>query len=274
MFRMAYESGKITSGCMDKSRPQLKPDQTVLTVADTKVSALIKKELTRYLKSGDHLLIDEEDPDSPRYFNQSLWESTPYIWAVDPIDGTRAFANQMPLYGISIGLLRERKPWLGLVYFPGFQELFYCDGTKGYFVTHAFSRNEKKRLIKPVDQQISQQSLFLGSDSLFQLYDWDFNFCQVLLPSCAVIALCWPAIGRGCGCFFNAHLWDFAGAWPIFRCAGLELRSIKTGKEATRLDTDLFKGQGAGLWRMKEPHILSSRRNHVLIRKSLSQKSP
>ena len=28
-----------------------------------------------------------------------------YLWAIDPIDGTRAFASGMPIWGISLGII-------------------------------------------------------------------------------------------------------------------------------------------------------------------------
>jgi len=270
MLQLAEQAGRISIRRMADCRPQLKPDQSVLTQADTQVSQLVKKGLSGFLNSRDHLLIDEEDGQNAENFDQKKWEKTPYIWIIDPIDGTRAYSNQMPLYGISIGLLKDLRPWLGVIYLPGLKELFYCDGERGFFVKNAFDQNQKRQGIKPVDQKITPQSLFLVSDSLFQLYNWDFDFCQVTLPSCAVIDLCWPAIGRGCGCFFNAHLWDFAGAWPIFRAANLELRSLSKGEVLKEVHTDLFKGTAAQRWRMKEPYLLSSERNYSLIKKHLS----
>ena len=77
------------------------------------------------------------------------------IWAVDPIDGTRLYANRMPLFGISIGLIKDLKPWLGAVYFPMLKELFYCDGTEAYFVQDAFGAQELKTRIVPCGRRAS-----------------------------------------------------------------------------------------------------------------------
>ena len=63
---------------------------------------------------------------------------------MDPIDGTRLYANRMPTFGISLGLLKDLKPWLGVVYFPVLKELFYCDGKEAYFVQNAFSPNQRR----------------------------------------------------------------------------------------------------------------------------------
>jgi len=272
MIQTALDGGKLSLQIMQNSKPTLKPDNSVLTRADLAVSKMIRKNLALYLKTSDHILIDEEDKESSRYYDQDKLSKIPYIWVADPIDGTRNFANRMPMYGVSLGLLKDLKPWLGVIYFPLLDELFYCDGKKSYFVKAATSKKPKKAVIKTVDQPISQQSVYFGSDKFFKIFDWNFDLCQIMLPSCAVLDLCWPAIGRGTGAFFNAHIWDYAGAWPIFRSAGLDLRHLQTGKIIDRLDISLFQGKGDKTWRLTDFYILSSARNFSIIQGAISKR--
>jgi fructose-1,6-bisphosphatase/inositol monophosphatase family enzyme len=91
-------------------------------------------------------------------------------------------------------------------------------------------------------------------------------------PACAVLSLCWPAIGRGCGAFFGAHIWDFAGSWPIFLSAGLSLRSYQTGKEIRQLDLGLFARESKDPWRLREWYILSSERNFAILKEKIVPK--
>ena len=266
LLPLAREAGKLAMSMIEDSSPSLKPDSSVLTQADLAVSHLVKTTLGDLFASGEHILIDEEDPENSRYFKQSVLEKVPYVWAVDPIDGTRAFANRMPLFGFSLGVLKNLRPWLGVVYFPMFNELFYCDGQKSFFVKNAFTSDEKKVEILPVDQQITRQAVFFGSDAFFKEYDWDFSFCQVMLPSSAVVDFCWPAIGRGVGCIFDSNLWDFVGSWPICQAAGLEIRSLLTGQALEKISLDVFQGQGSRTWRLKDFYLLSSSRNFELIK--------
>ncbi|HBR15877.1 MAG TPA: hypothetical protein DD723_10140 [Candidatus Omnitrophica bacterium] len=267
---LAFKGGEIALSLIDNSGPSLKPDQTVLTKADTAVSQLIREGLDDLLKTKDHILIDEEDKENARYFNQKTMESVPYIWSLDPIDGTMAYANHLPTFGISIGLLNELTPWIGLVYMPLFRELYYCDGHQAFFVQDAFTHKERSSLIKPVDLIITRQSVFLGCDTFLKKYGWDSSFCQLMIQACAVIDLCWPAVGRTCGCFFNSNLWDLAGSWPIIKQAGLDLRSLETGKTLDKISVEAFEGNGTRTWRFREDHILSSERNYPIIKKSLS----
>ena len=47
-----------------------------------------------------------------------------WVWAIDPLDGTTNFAHQYPFSAVSIGLLYQGQPVLGVVYDPFHQDLF------------------------------------------------------------------------------------------------------------------------------------------------------
>lgn len=49
---------------------------------------------------------------------------SPYTWAIDPLDGTTNYAHQYPVFAVSIGLLVEGVPQVGVVYNPARDELF------------------------------------------------------------------------------------------------------------------------------------------------------
>ena len=273
MKRIAFMGGKVALELISSSNHCLKPDKSVLTKADMEISKLSHSVIYDLLKTSDHVLIDEENIESAEYFDQPHFEDTPFIWVIDPIDGTRAFSNRMPNFGISISLLKDLKPWLGVVYFPMLGELFYSDGKKSFFVQNAFTECEQTQLISPIDHQISSQSIFMCNDSFFEKFDWDSSDCQLMNPLCAVLSLCWPTIGRGCGAFFGAHIWDFAGSWPIFLSAGLDLRSYQTGNEITQLDIALFARESKDPWKLKEYYILSSEQNFSLLRGKIIPKN-
>ena len=272
MKHIAFTGGNITLDLISNRTYYLKSDKSVLTEADLEISQLARTAISDLLTTPDHILIDEEDTENNRYLGQSNLEAPSFIWAIDPIDGTRAFSNGMPNFGISIGLLKDLRPWLGIVYFPMLSELFYSDGENSFLVKNAFTEFEKKEVITPIDQQVTSQTIFLCNDSFYEKFDWNFSDCQLMNPLCAVLSLCWPTIGRGCGAFFGAHIWDFAGGWPIFLSAGLSLRSYWSGKEIDTIGPELFVGEGNDPWKLKEYYILSSRRNFPLLREKITQK--
>ena len=268
MTELAYQAGKIALKYAGDSNPTLKDDDSVLTAADKEVSALAHEKLSSLLMSKDHILIEEEDPDKDQYFDNNLLQNTPYIWAVDPIDGTRLYANNIPLYGVSIGLIKELKPYLGVVYFPALGELFYCDGGDAFYVKNAFSTKESKSQIIPIETKISSKSLFLLSDTFFKEHNWEYENCRLFVSACATVNMCWPVIGRACGCLDQSYLWDLAGSWPIFQKAGLHLRALSDGKVMNKLDTCFFAGDDDP-WKLKEYNLLSSERNFSQLKKNV-----
>jgi myo-inositol-1(or 4)-monophosphatase len=271
MLSFAREAGGIALDLMDKSDPSLKKDHSIITLADKAISKLARATLSDFLKSPEHILIDEEDPTIVQYMDQKILHRTPFIWAVDPIDGTRLYANHMPLFGVSIGLIKELKPWLGVVYFPMLNELFYCDGDEAYFVKDAFGPNEIKTHIVPLDEEISARSMFFCNDKFFDKFYWNDKDFHIMIHACAVVNLCWPTIGRGIGCFLKCHLWDFAGCWPIIRRAGIDLRRISDGKLLDRIDLDLFSREP--VWNMKEFYLISSERNFQQILSKIGRRA-
>ncbi len=266
--KMAQKAGEIAVSLYQKSQPKLKPDHSVITKADLAISKMVHEQLADLLKDSQHILIEEEDPKKLSYLKHDLLKKTPYVWSIDPIDGTRLYANHVPFFGISIGLMENLRPWMGAVYFPLLGELFFCDGQKTFFIQNAFSKKEKKTVIKPVDQEINHRSLLFCDDSVFKKFKWDYQDCQLMISSCATVDLAWPSIGRGCGALFKSCLWDFAGSWPIFKAAGLDLRSFKTGEILDQLKADTFDHEGKP-WEVKDYYILSSPQNYTVIKQKL-----
>jgi fructose-1,6-bisphosphatase/inositol monophosphatase family enzyme len=271
MTTLVKDAGHIALNLIDHSHPELKPDNSVITEADRRISALARERLAAYVITQEHVLIDEEDPKSGSYLDDAFLDRTRYVWAVDPIDATRAYANRMPHYGISLGLIRDRKPWLGAVYFPSLKEMFCCDGEEAFFIENIFTPQEKRTRIVPIDEELSDRSLFIATDNLLEDFEWRSPDCRVVVFSAAVCEFCWPTIGRGCGALARVHLWDMAGAWPIFEKAGLGMYSFTTGQRLERLETPLFEKESKP-WKFKDYYILSSPRNFPLLRSRLIRK--
>ncbi len=268
MFDFAQKAGEMAMRCMNDQQYGLKKDQSVITKADQGISQMGREALADFLKDPAHILVDEEDPQAATYLDQKRLDKTPFIWSLDPIDGTRLYANAMPLFGISLGLIKDLKPWLGVVYFPALNEMFYADGTNAYFVQEPFSAHPRKTLIVPIDEQPSAKSLFFCNDGFFNKHQWDDRSFHVMIVGCAVVNLCWPTIGRGMGCFLRSNLWDFAGSWPILRAAGMDFRSMKDGKVLDRVHEDFFN-KTTKPWELKDFHMISSQRNYSQIKSKI-----
>ncbi|NLE65620.1 MAG: inositol monophosphatase family protein [Elusimicrobia bacterium] len=271
MLSLVRDGGEIALRLIDERRSDLKADSSVITEADRSISRLTQERLRDLIATGDHVLIDEEDPRRGDYLDEAFLQKTRFVWSVDPIDATRAYANRMPQYGISLGLMKDRKPWMGVVYFPSLGELFCCDGRGAFFVQKAFTDHERKTPIVPIDEVITSRSVFIATDEILTRFEWTERECRAMVFSAAVCEFCWPAIGRGCGSLSSVHLWDFAGSWPIFERAGLKLRSFEDGHVLDRLEAGLFRKNDAP-WRLKDFYILSSERNYPVLKGLIKRK--
>ena len=82
-----------------------KEDGSVVTSVDRDVEKLIRSQINKTFPN--HGILGEE------FENERL--GSDFIWVVDPIDGTRAFATGIPNFGCLISLCFEGKPILGII---------------------------------------------------------------------------------------------------------------------------------------------------------------
>ena len=87
-----------------------------MTTADLEANRTIR-EIIRGRYPGDGWL-SEEDADNLDRLNASR------VWVVDPIDGTKEFIEGVPQFAVSIGLVVDGQPMLGVVYNPATDRLF------------------------------------------------------------------------------------------------------------------------------------------------------
>jgi histidinol phosphatase-like enzyme (inositol monophosphatase family) len=91
---------------------QTKSDQSPVTIVD-KAIELKLKEMIKQLYP-DHGFWGEE--------TESSELTAPYVWVIDPIDGTKAFITGLPVYGTLISLTHNGLPILGVMDFPATSE--------------------------------------------------------------------------------------------------------------------------------------------------------
>jgi myo-inositol-1(or 4)-monophosphatase len=94
------------------------PDNPV-TDADFAADTLLKERLLARLPEAGWL--SEETVDSPDRLDKSL------VWVVDPLDGTKEFVMGIPEFAVSVALVEDGQPILGVVYNPAAEEMFYAE---------------------------------------------------------------------------------------------------------------------------------------------------
>ena len=77
--------------------------------------------------------------------DKSRFESD-FFWCLDPIDGTRSYILGKPEYTISLALINNFKPILGIIYNPITNEYFHAEEHKGAFCNNTQIKvNTKKK---------------------------------------------------------------------------------------------------------------------------------
>ncbi len=68
-----------------------------------------------------------------------------YVWALDPIDGTKSFISGMPIWGTLIGLSHFANPVYGMMHQPFTRERFTGDGGAAHYRGPAGTRDLRVR---------------------------------------------------------------------------------------------------------------------------------
>jgi histidinol-phosphatase len=97
---------------------ELKADDTPVTVADRAAEELMRGMIRK--RFPDHGVIGEE-------YGRERGDAE-FVWMLDPIDGTKAFATASPLFGTLIALLHNGEPVLGAIHQPVLRQLCIGDG--------------------------------------------------------------------------------------------------------------------------------------------------
>lgn len=166
--------------------------------------------------------------------------SNDYRWIIDPLDGTTNFLHGLPIFAISIGLMRKDEAVLGVVYEVSHKECFHAiEGGKAYC-------NDKEIRVSPISE-LSESLLATGFP--YFLSDKKDDYLEIIKTflekthgirrmGSAAIDLAYVACGRLEGFFeYNLKPWDVAGGTLIVKQAGGKVTDFKGG------DNFIFGGE-------------------------------
>ncbi len=143
-------------------------------------------------------------------------------WYVDPLDGTTNFAHGYPCWAVSIALVEEEDPVVGVVYNPVSRELFAAAKGQGAWL------NQKRIHVSKIDR-LAVSLLGTGFPSHKRTqnpnihYYWRFTLAShgVRRDGSAALDMCSVACGRFDGFWeFGLKPWDTAAGTLIVREAG------------------------------------------------------
>ncbi|QQE65351.1 inositol monophosphatase [Leptolyngbya sp. BL0902] len=187
----------------------------LVTEADRAAEAAVMAVMGRHLPTSHGILAEESGAGGQA--------NSDFLWAIDPLDGTTNYTHQYPFCSVSIGLLFEGEPILGVVYNPILNELFQA--AKGQGATF----NRQPMQVSTTDNLA--QSLLVTGFAYDRRDTADNNyaeFCQfthltqgVRRGGSAAVDLAYVACGRLDG-YWERGLspWDITAGIALIREAG------------------------------------------------------
>lgn len=217
------QAGEILrDGYFSKKDVDFKAKKDLVTKYDVAVENFLKEEFSR--EFIDFNIIAEESDNSNSEFNDSI--------IIDPIDGTTNFVNQVPHTCISVGVYKNKKPFIGIVYNPILDEMYEAKIGEGAF-------------LNGVKLEVSQESEFqralISSGFPYTSATCEADLNDVMkklkdiLPKCqdirrlgsAAIDLCYVAKGTYEGYYeMNLKAWDVSAGLIILLEAGGKISNV------------------------------------------------
>ena len=212
---MAEEAGRLALDYFNKRETlviETKHDpQDVVSIADRNVETLIRDRVAAAF-ADDGFLGEEYG------LNAS---ASGYSWVVDPIDGTSPFVNGMPSWCVSIAVLKDGEPVIGVIKAPVLDELYAAAEGQGATL------NGKQLVLDPA-RNIRNAVTGIGANNYVKpqvvakvvedLLEAGGTFIR---NGSGALMLAYVAAGRLVGYYEPyMHAWDCMGAFCLIREAG------------------------------------------------------
>ena len=180
-------------------------------------------------------VIENEFPDHSIFSEESEYVegSAPYTWVIDPVDGTGNFTHGNPNYAVSIGLLEDEKPVMGVVYVPETDELFHAvEGGDAYADGIQITTTDRDRL--------DESMLLTGYDPDGEFLAHYYHETRgVRSLGSAALNLCYLASGSADALWeYDTHPWDVAAGLVIARAAGARITDDDDEPYVVEFDAD------------------------------------
>jgi myo-inositol-1(or 4)-monophosphatase len=211
----AREAGAILLSEADRPvKITYKGEVDLVTEADRKSEAAVVARLRSHFPL--HAIVGEEGGEG------GAPAGARYCWYVDPLDGTTNFAHGYPCFAVSIGLLEEGEPLVGVVLDPSRDELFTAMRGEGAYL------NSKRIHVSNVEE-LAKSLVATGfpthkrSSNPNINYYWQYTLRShgVRRDGSAALDLCSVACGRFDGFWeFGLKSWDTAAGMLLVREAG------------------------------------------------------
>lgn len=221
---------------IDFIKTSIKNDTELVTQADTKCQQIIIDRIKETFP--DHGFIAEEGTEG-KIFKQQPRGDEPLWWVIDPIDGTNNFAHRILFFGVSIAVMHEGIPIIGVIFEPA-TESMYTATTNGPAQLNG-------RRISVSDESIDRFSS-VGLESHYDngVPDW---ICELMQRTrfrnlgATTLQLAYVAKGGFAATIASTpKLWDIAAGTVIAESAGAIMTDWQ-GNKIFPVDLENYEGQ-------------------------------
>jgi len=156
--------------------------------------------------------------------NGKISNDNEYTWVIDPLDGTTNFAHKLPIFSVSIGIIKNDKTECGVVFNPAANKCFYAVRNCGAFLDnqpiHVSSSSTLSDSLLATGFPYLHDSSYDRSFALFkEFYDKTRGIRRL---GAASLDLCFVAMGRFDGYYeYGLKPWDIcAGSLILLESGG------------------------------------------------------
>ena len=223
LIEIIKEAGELLKeGYYSSKDVSFKAKKDLVTKYDVGIENFLKEKFINEFK--DFNVIAEESDNSNIEFSNSI--------IIDPIDGTTNFVNQVPHTCISVGVYKDKKPYIGIVYNPILNEFYEAEIGKGAFLNG-------NRIETSKENDFQKALISTGFPYTSGTCEDDLNDVIVkmknILPLCqdirrlgsAALDLCYVARGTYEGYYeMNLKAWDVSAGIIILNEAGGKVSNL------------------------------------------------
>ena len=212
-IKVAKEGGNIIRDrFLTEKKISFKGRSDIVTDVDVEVENLVLGKL-KYEYPDFSVLAEESAP---------IQTNSEYTWVIDPIDGTRNYAEGIPHFCILVALAKGSDVELGITYDPITEELFTAQKGMGAFLNgdpiSVTNKEEISECLLGFDLGYVDQKAWTALDMIRSLWP---GFQSMRLMGSAGLGMAYASAGR-LDLYFHHSLspWDMAAGLILAREAG------------------------------------------------------
>ena len=244
-------AGQEAMAYYGKGRPDIKFDEDLVTRAELHLNEFFQDRLLERFPDHEVFRNTPGETAAPREGKHSLW-------IYDPLDGVANFQAGIPVWGMSLALLENFWPVLGMFHMPVTGDLFQARADGGAF------RNGLKIHVGG-QGSLNDESLLLTYSRIHREYETTFPG-KIRSLGCGAAHICYVAMGRAeAALVANESYQDLAAACIIVKAAGGKIFRMDGNKFFI---SDYLDGE-----RADEHLLVAAPEMYPLVRKCLRKKS-